>query len=72
MTFKFFCFQVLNASISNIIGTVLGHPLDTIRVSIYVRILNYKVLSVGKFCDFSYFLMRSAEFKSLFLLIMHY
>lgn len=32
MTFKFFCFQVLNASFSNIIGTVLGHPLDTIRV----------------------------------------
>ena len=31
---KFFLCQVATSSISNIIGTVAGHPLDTIRVSI--------------------------------------
>ena len=33
MTFGFFCFQVFSSSLANIIGTVLGHPFDTIRVS---------------------------------------
>ena len=35
MTCRFFCYQVATSSISNIIGTVIGHPLDTIRVSFY-------------------------------------
>ena len=34
MTMRFFAFQVATSSISNILGTVLGHPLDTIRVSL--------------------------------------
>ena len=33
MTCRFFAYQVATSSISNIIGTVMGHPLDTIRVS---------------------------------------
>ena len=33
MTCRFFFYQVATSSVSNIIGTVLGHPLDTIRVS---------------------------------------
>ena len=33
MTMRFFCYQVATSSFSNIIGTILGHPLDTVRVS---------------------------------------
>jgi len=33
MSLRFFVLQIATSSISNIIGTVVGHPLDTIRVS---------------------------------------
>ena len=33
MSCRFFCYQVASSSIANIVGTVAGHPLDTIRVS---------------------------------------
>ena len=34
MSLRFFAWQVATSSVSNILGTVLGHPLDTIRVSL--------------------------------------
>jgi len=37
MTVRFFCYQVMSSSISNIVGTVLGHPLDTIRVRMQIE-----------------------------------
>ena len=33
MSMHFFAYQVAISSFTNIIGTVMGHPLDTIRVS---------------------------------------
>jgi len=33
-TFKVFVTHVASSSISNIAGTIAGHPLDTIRVSV--------------------------------------
>lgn len=34
ITLKYFCGQVLASSISNMMGVVIGHPLDTIKVRI--------------------------------------
>ena len=40
MTCRFFLYQVATSSFSNIIGTVIGHPLDTVRVSsVYCHLL---------------------------------
>ena len=47
---QFFCYQVAFSSFSNIIGTVLGHPLDTIRVSLF-RVLLFDCKSPRR-CDF--------------------
>ena len=33
MSLRFFAVQIATSSVSNIAGTFLGHPLDTIRVS---------------------------------------
>ena len=45
---QFFCYQVAFSSFSNIIGTVLGHPLDTIRVSLLRALLfDWKSLGLG-------------------------
>lgn len=33
LSLRFFCYQVAFSSFTNILGTIAGHPLDTIRVS---------------------------------------
>ena len=44
---RFVAIQIATSSISNIIGTILGHPLDTIRVRMQIE---HKSVSFTKVC----------------------
>ena len=44
MSMRFFAVQIATSSVSNIAGTFLGHPLDTIRVSSSVPTMGILVL----------------------------
>lgn len=39
MSLRFFAVQIATSSVSNIVGTFLGHPLDTIRVSSIIPVM---------------------------------